>query len=238
MAQVEETGPGPLDGQPVLSFATPDELAAWLDAYHESSPGFWLRIPKRGSTRRGVAYAEALEVALCYGWIDAQMRSFDDASWLQRFTQRKARSPWSRINREKAEALIAAGRMRPAGAREVERARADGRWAAAYESQSRAVVPPDFQAALEGNPDAAAFFATLNSVNRYAILHRLEMARRPEIRARTVRTFIEMLEKGEKLYPWLGRRGANPRPGPGVPFPGDQRRAGRAAPRAAPGERG
>ncbi len=201
MMIVEETGPGPLDGQPVLRFATPDDFAAWLDAHHGSSQGIWLRIPRQGSALAGVAYGQALEVALCYGWIDAQKRSYDDASWLQRFTPRKPRSPWSRINREKAEALIAAGHMRAAGATEVERARADGRWAAAYESQSRAVVPPDVQSALDGQPEAAAFFATLNAANRYAILHRLEMARKPETRARKVRTFIEMLVKGEKLHP-------------------------------------
>ncbi len=188
-------------GEAVLAFASAGAVAEWLDRNHASSTGIWLKIAKKGAAEPSVSYAEALEAALCFGWIDAQKRPRDDTSWLQRFTPRKPRSVWSRVNRERAEALILAGRMRTAGLSEVERARADGRWDAAYDSQSRATVPPDLQAALDASPAAAAFFATLNSVNRYAILHRLQTAKKPETRARRLRTFVAMLEHGEKIHP-------------------------------------
>lgn len=189
------------DGEPVLTFENQRALEAWLDRHHEDSPGIWLRIGKKGAVEPSVTYPQALEAALCYGWIDAQKRAGDAVSWLQRFTPRKPRSVWSRVNREKAVALIAARRMRPAGLHEVERARADGRWDAAYDSQSRATVPPDLQAALDGSPRAAAFFAGLSSLNRYAILHRLQMARKPETRERRLRSFVAMLERGETIHP-------------------------------------
>ncbi len=188
-------------GEAAFEFASAGAFATWLDGNHTSAPGIWLKIARKGSARPSVSYAEALEAALCFGWIDAQKRPGDDAFWLQRFTPRKPRSVWSRINREKAEALIAAGHMRPAGLREVERARADGRWEAAYESQSRATVPPDLQAALEGSPRAAAAFAGLNALNRYAILYRLQSAKKPETRERRLRSFVAMLERGEKIHP-------------------------------------
>ncbi len=187
--------------EPTLAFASPDEFRQWLERHHADSAGIWLRIARKDSAAPSVTYAQALETALCYGWIDGQKRAGDELHWLQRFTPRKPRSGWSRINREKAEALIAGGRMQPPGLAEVERARADGRWQAAYDSQSRAEVPPDLQAALEASPAAAAFFATLNAVNRYAILYRLQSARKPETRARRLRGFIDMLERGEKLHP-------------------------------------
>jgi uncharacterized protein YdeI (YjbR/CyaY-like superfamily) len=191
----------PRDEEATLTFGSGAELVEWLERNHASSPGIWMRIARKDSGQCSVSYAEALEAAICYGWIDGQKRPSDSGWWLQRFTPRKPRSVWSRINRERAETLIAAGRMQPAGLKEVERARADGRWDGAYDSQARAGVPPDLQAALEASPAAAAFFGTLNAVNRYAILHRLQRAKKPETRARRLRTFLEMLERGEKIYP-------------------------------------
>ncbi len=188
-------------GDAILTFASASAFADWLEQNHANSAGIWLKIAKKGETEPSLSYAEALETALCYGWIDAQKRSADAAHWLQRFTPRRPRSVWSRINREKAEALIAAGRMRPAGLREVERARSDGRWHAAYESQSRATVPPDLQAALDASPAAAAFFSGLSSLNRYAILFRLQTAKKPQTRERRLRQFVAMLERGETLHP-------------------------------------
>jgi len=156
---------------------------------------------KKDSGIASVTHAEALEVALCYGWIDGQRKSEDERHFLQRFTPRTARSTWSKINRDKALKLIEEGRMQPAGLAEVERARADGRWEAAYDAQSVATVPPDLQAALDANPKAAAFFAKLDSRNRYAVLFRTQGAKKPETRARRIGQFVEMLAKGEKIYP-------------------------------------
>ena len=156
---------------------------------------------KKDSGIASVTHAEALEVALCYGWIDGQRKSEDERRFLQRFTPRTARSTWSKINRDKALKLIEEGRMQPAGLAEVERARADGRWEAAYDAQSVATVPPDLRAALDANPKAAAFFAKLDSRNRYAVLFRTQGAKKPETRARRIGQFVEMLAKGEKLYP-------------------------------------
>jgi uncharacterized protein YdeI (YjbR/CyaY-like superfamily) len=186
---------------PVALFADQHEWLVWLDANHASSPGLWLRLAKKASGIPSVTYAEALEVALCYGWIDGQKKSYDESSWLQKFTPRGARSIWSKINREKAQALIASGQMKPAGLKAIERAKQDGRWDAAYDSSSTASVPSDFQAALESNPKANAFFATLNSTNRYAILFRIQTAKKAETRARRIQEFIAMLERHEKLYP-------------------------------------
>ncbi len=201
MARPGTTDADRLDDEPVLEFSTQAELADWLERHRDGVSGLWLRIAKAGSDARSVSYAEALETALCFGWIDARKRAGEDGFWLQRLTPRRPRSLWSRVNREKAEALIATGRMRPAGLREVERARADGRWEAAYAPQSRAAVPPDLQAALDASPAAAQFFAGLNSVNRYAILYRLQAAKKPETRARRLRTFLAMLERGETIHP-------------------------------------
>ena len=149
---------------------------------------------------KSVSYAEALEVALCFGWIDSQKRGFDEECFLQRFTPRRPRGRWSRINREKAEALIEPGRMRPAGLAEVEAAKADGRWDAAYEGQRTAEVPADLQRELDARPAAREFFATLDSANRYAIVYRLGEAKKPETRERRLRKFVEMLERGEKIH--------------------------------------
>lgn len=188
-------------GQPELQFEARERWAAWLEAHHETSPGVWLRIAKKGSEQTTVSHAEALAVALCYGWIDGQKRGLDDTAWLQKFTPRGPRSVWSKINRRKAEALIESGEMRPSGAREVERAKADGRWAAAYDSASTAAVPDDLQAELDTHPEAGAFFATLDSANRYAIIWRLQTARKAETRARRLRQFVDMLARHEKLHP-------------------------------------
>lgn len=186
---------------PVLLFKRPEDWAAWLDEHHESSSGIWMRLAKKASALESVTYAEALEEALRYGWIDGQKKAYDEESWLQKFTRRGKKSIWSRINREKAEELIRQGRMQPPGLAEVERARADGRWDGAYDSQKSAAVPEDFQAELDRNPRAKAFFATLESYNRYAILFRIQTAKKAETRARHIQRFIEMLERHEKVHP-------------------------------------
>jgi uncharacterized protein YdeI (YjbR/CyaY-like superfamily) len=185
---------------PVQSFASAAEWESWLGEQHAELPGVWLKIAKKGSGVPSVTFAEALDAALCYGWIDGQARSVDDTWYLQKFTPRRARSTWSKRNREKVAALIEAGRMQPAGLREIERAKADGRWEAAYDAPSTASVPDDLQRELDANPGAAEFFATLNSQNRYAILHRIQTAKKPETRERRIKQFVEMLARGEKLY--------------------------------------
>jgi uncharacterized protein YdeI (YjbR/CyaY-like superfamily) len=185
---------------PTLLFATPAELEAWLERNHAESPGIWLKIAKKGVAETSVTYAEALELALCFGWIDSQKRGFDERHFLQRFTPRRPRGRWSKINREKAEALLAAGSVRPTGLAEIEAAKADGRWEAAYEGARLAKVPPDLQRELDANPAAAAFFAGLDGANRYAILYRLDEAKKPETRERRLRKFIAMLERGEKIH--------------------------------------
>ena len=161
----------------------------------------WLRIARTSSAIASVSYAEALEVALCYGWIDGQRKSCDAGTYLQKFTSRGPRSIWSKINREKAETLIRSGRMKPAGLQAVQRARENGRWSAAYDSPSQARVPADLQAALDTHPKAKAFFATLNSQNRYAILHRIQTAKKADTRARRIERFVRMLEQHETLHP-------------------------------------
>jgi uncharacterized protein YdeI (YjbR/CyaY-like superfamily) len=186
---------------PVESFATQEEWERWLEAEHATAKGVWVRMAKKASGIESVSHGEALEGALCYGWIDGQRKALDERFFLQKFTPRGPRSSWSRLNRERAEQLIAARRMRPAGLAEVERARSDGRWAAAYEPQSTATVPADLQRALDASPRAREFFETLDSRNRYAILYRLQDAKKPETRARRLADFLAMLEAGEKLYP-------------------------------------
>jgi uncharacterized protein YdeI (YjbR/CyaY-like superfamily) len=185
---------------PIVLFAGQPELEAWLEENHASSPGLWLKIAKKGAPEPSVTYAEAVEVSLCFGWIDSQKRGLDETHFLQRFTPRRPRGRWSRINREKAEALIEAGRMRETGLAEVEAARADGRWEAAYEGQRTARVPDDLQRALDSSPAAAEFFASLDGANRYAVIYRLEEAKKPETRERRMRKFIAMLERGEKIH--------------------------------------
>lgn len=185
---------------PTLLFADQAGMEAWLEESGGSSDGAWLKIAKKGAREPSVTYEEAVELALCFGWIDSQVRRFDDQHYIQRFTPRRPRGRWSRINREKAEALIEAGKMRPAGLAEVEAAKADGRWEAAYEGQRTAKVPPDLQRELDANPAAAEFFASLDSANRYAIVYRLDDAKNPETRKRRLEKFIAMLERGEKLH--------------------------------------
>lgn len=169
--------------------------------HHDTSSGVWLKIAKRDRAISSVSYADALDVALSYGWIDGQKNKLDDDYWLQRFGPRKSRSRWSKINRAKALGLIENGQMKPAGLREVERAKADGRWEAAYDSQSTAAVPSDLQAALDRNAKARRFFATLDSANRYAILYRIHDAKRPETRARRIEQYVAMLSERKKIHP-------------------------------------
>jgi uncharacterized protein YdeI (YjbR/CyaY-like superfamily) len=188
-------------GLPVIPFADAHAWELWLDEHHESAPGVWLKLARKDAQIASITYAQAVELALCFGWIDGQKGAYDERWWLQRFTPRGTRSRWSRINREKAHELEHAGRLRPAGLREVQRARADGRWEAAYESQSRATIPDDLRLELDRDPAARAFFESLESHNRYAILYRLQDAKRPETRARRLQQFMEMLRAGEKLHP-------------------------------------
>ncbi len=193
---------GSVEERLILPFGSAELWAAWLAAHHDDTPdGLWLKIAKKGTGIATVTYAEALDEALCHGWIDGQKGSFDEVWFLQRFTPRRARSRWSRINTEKVQALIAQGRMQPAGLREIEAAKADGRWARAYEGQATIQVPEDLQAAFDANPGAAEFFATLNSQNRYAVLYRIQEAKRPQTRADRIAKFAAMLARGEKLHP-------------------------------------
>jgi uncharacterized protein YdeI (YjbR/CyaY-like superfamily) len=184
----------------VVAFDSNASWEAWLEEHHATADGIWVKIAKKGTGIPTVAYPEVLDTALCFGWIDGQRKALDDQYFLQRFTPRRARSRWSQINRDKVEALTKAGRMRPAGIAEVERAKADGRWDAAYAGVRTMEVPADLQRELDARPQAAAFFATLNSQNRYAILYRLHDAKRPETRARRLEKFVAMLEAGETLY--------------------------------------
>jgi uncharacterized protein YdeI (YjbR/CyaY-like superfamily) len=186
---------------PTLPFVTKNKWAEWLARQHDQSAGVWLKLAKKDSGIASVTYDEALEAALCYGWIDGQKKGFDDKYWLQKFTPRGPKSIWSKINTVKAEKLIASGEMKPAGLKAIELAKQDGRWEAAYESQKNISVPEDFESELNQNKKAKAFFATLNSVNRYAILFRIQTAKKAEARVRRIQQFVEMLERGEKLYP-------------------------------------
>ena len=186
---------------PTLAFADQSQWESWLGEHHTDSPGVWLKIAKKATDAPSVSYAEALESALCYGWIDGQKAAHDDEYWLQKFTPRRARSVWSRVNRDKATALIAEGRMRAAGQRQVDQAKADGRWEAAYDSQRAIAVPLDLQSALDAEPAAQKFFSTLDSHNRYAILYRVQTAKRAETRAARIQKFVAMLARGEKIYP-------------------------------------
>jgi uncharacterized protein YdeI (YjbR/CyaY-like superfamily) len=188
------------DKLPVVQFTDAAVWERWLEQHAEDSDGVWLKIAKKATGLPTVTHAEALEAALCFGWIDGQRAGHDERFFLQRFTPRKARSKWSQINREKAQELIEQGRMRSPGMRQVQAAQADGRWEAAYEPQSRASVPEDLQRALDRNPQARAFFETLRGQNRYAVIYRVQDAKRPETRARRIATFVEMLGEGKTLY--------------------------------------
>jgi uncharacterized protein YdeI (YjbR/CyaY-like superfamily) len=188
------------DQLPIRGFASAKALRSWLAKQHAKSPGIWLKIPKRGSGEAGPTYAEALDEALCFGWIDSQKATFDDSFFLQRFTPRGPKSKWSKINRDKIAVLIEAGRMQPAGLAAVEAAKQDGRWDAAYDSYRTAKVPPDLQLALDADPAAKAFFAQLSAQNRFAILYRVQEAKRPDTRARRIEKFVAMCARGETIW--------------------------------------
>jgi uncharacterized protein YdeI (YjbR/CyaY-like superfamily) len=186
---------------PILAFARPRDWEAWLAEHHEASAGIWLKLAKKASGTPSVTYAEAIDGALCHGWIDGQRRSHDEGSFLLRMVPRRPDSVWSKINRERAEWLRAHERMQPAGEEAIRRARASGRWEGAYDSPSKSKVPADLEAALAARPKARAFFATLNAQNRYSILFRVQTAKKPETRARRITEFVKMMAAGKKLYP-------------------------------------
>jgi len=193
--------PATTTNEPVLTCETIAAWSTWLAKNHLASTSIWLRLAKKTANTPSVSYAEAIEVALCYGWIDGQKKADNEHFWLQRFTPRTAKSIWSKINRDKATTLIASGQMKAAGMKEIERAKNDGRWDAAYDSARTSVIPDDFQALLDRNPKAKVFFASLNSQNRYAILFRIQTAKKLETRESRIRKFVEMLGNHEKLYP-------------------------------------
>jgi uncharacterized protein YdeI (YjbR/CyaY-like superfamily) len=190
-----------MDDSEGIHFPSARQWEAWLEENHAESAGVWVKIAKQGTGIDSVRYPEVLETALCFGWIDARREALDEQYFLQRFTPRRSRSKWSRKNRDTVERLAAEGKIRPAGLAEMERAQADGRWEAAYESQKDIEMPDDLRRELDARPQAKAFFAELNSQNRYAILYRLLDAKKPETRARRLAKFVEMLEAGEKIYP-------------------------------------
>jgi len=191
----------PATDLPIMPFASDKLWEKWLKANHASSRGVWLKIAKSASGVDTVTYAQALETALCYGWIDGQKDAFDARSWLQRFTPRKPGGRWSKINRQKAERLIDEGRMKPAGMKLIEEARASGAWDTAYDSQRAAAVPDDLVRGLNAKPAAREFFESLDSANRYAILYRIHEARSAETRARRIEKFIGMLQARKKVHP-------------------------------------
>ena len=185
----------------IVAFDSADAFEAWLADRHATSAGIWLKLRKKGAGVVALDYSQALDVALCYGWIDGQKRTFDDQHCLQRFTPRRPASRWSTINRDRVGVLIEQGRMRPAGLAEVERAKAGGRWQAAYDGVRASTVPDDLAAALAADPAAAQFFEALDRQNRFAILYRIQDAKKPETRARRIETFVAMLAEGKKLHP-------------------------------------
>ena len=197
MTSPEGQKPDELDRVDVTSAA---EWGAWLEAHHDSAPGVWLRLFRKGASDATLTYGEAVEVALCFGWIDGQVKKLDDVSRVQRFTPRRKRSNWSKVNVERAERLVADGRMRPAGLREIEAARKDGRWQQAYDPPSTATVPDDFLRELREHPQAATFYETLNKANRFPIAYRLQTARTPATRARRIEAIIAQFERGERFH--------------------------------------
>jgi uncharacterized protein YdeI (YjbR/CyaY-like superfamily) len=191
---------------PTKHFRSAGEWERWLETNHDRSRGLWVKLSRRGAGATSLAYAQALEVAILFGWIDGQKRALDAAFWLQMFTPRRPRSRWSETNRATAVRLTEEGRMRPAGLAAIERAKADGRWAAAYASQRRASVPPDLRRALASNAAALRSFETLDGHNRYAILYRIHDAKTPETRAKRIATYVQMLARGETLHPRKKKR--------------------------------
>ncbi len=188
------------DDYPVLTFETPDQWEAWLAKHHATVPGVWLKFYKKGSNKKSIVYAEALDVALCYGWIDSQAKSLDEEAYLQKFTPRRSKSIWSKRNTEHIQRLIDEGRMKPPGLAEVEKAKADGRWQAAYDPPKRIELPAEFTNELNKNKKAKAFYETLNKTNTYAIAWRLQTAKKPETKINRMKKIIEMLERGEKFH--------------------------------------
>jgi len=186
---------------PIMAFKSQSAWDIWLASHSGKSKGLWLKLAKKSSGIASVSHQEAVEAALCHGWIDGQGDAFDERYWLIRFTPRKPKSIWSQKNRAKALQLIEQGRMKPAGLREIEKAKKDGRWDSAYAPQSTAAIPDDLRAALAKNRKAGRFFETLDSRNRYAILHRVHTAKKAETRAQRVKTFVSMLSRGETIYP-------------------------------------
>ena len=190
----------PKDNLPIISFESPSEWAEWLAANHTQQSGIWLRIFKKGSGVTSITYAEALDEALWYGWIDGQANKYDEHSWLQRFTPRRKKSIWSKVNTQHVERLIKAGKMKAAGLQEVEAAEQDGRWQQAYDSQKNFTIPEDFLRELEKDSKAKSFFETLNKTNLYSIAFRLQTAKKPETREKRMKAILEMLSKGEKFH--------------------------------------
>ena len=200
MTKTAKTASSVRPEDPTRAFKDAKAWESWLAKNHKAADGIWMRLAKKASGIKSITYPEALEVALCYGWIDGLKRPESATTWLQRFTPRRKRSIWSEINRNKALGLIAGGRMMPAGLEEVERAKRDGRWEAAYASPKSATMPPDFQKELNRHPKAKAFFKTISRTNSYAIMWRIQTAKKPETRARRIATYIEMLEKGDTIH--------------------------------------
>lgn len=186
-------------GLPILTFRNGESFEKWLERQPADAAGAWLKLARKSAGSPGLTKAEAVDAALCHGWIDGQLDKYDESHWLVRFTPRKARSKWSELNKRRATELLAEGRMRESGIAQIEAAKSDGRWAAAYAPASAATVPADFQDALDGNPRAAQFFATLKGANRYAILYRIGSVKRPDTRARKIAEFVAMLERGETI---------------------------------------
>ena len=185
---------------PILAFATIEEWTSWLAKYHVVSTGIWMQLFKKKSSVATISYSEALDVALCYGWIDGQKKSYNIDSWIQKFTPRRAKSIWSKRNREHIDRLEKAGKMTAAGSAQVEAAKADGRWDRAYDSPRNMVVPEDFLKELAKHKKAAAFFNTLNKANTYSIVWRLQTAQKPETRDRRMKIILDMLKRGEKFH--------------------------------------
>ncbi|MFN3570607.1 MAG: YdeI/OmpD-associated family protein [Polaromonas sp.] len=195
-------------GEAVLQFRYQAEWAQWLAQHHAGKTSVWLRHAKKGAPIATVTNPQALEVALCFGWIDGQRNAESEHYYLQRWCPRGARSLWSQVNRDKALGYIESGHMQPAGLAEIERAKKDGRWDAAYAPASQAQIPPDLQAALDAHPGAADFFATVSAQNRYAVLFRIQTAKKPETRARRIEQFAQMLARGETVYPQAASKSA------------------------------
>lgn len=190
----------PTSDLPILPFPTPVAMAGWLEKHHATSPGIWIRFFKKDSGTPSVTRVEAIDVALCYGWIDSQLKSHDEQSWLHKFTPRKSRSMWSKRNIERVGILIKEKRMQPAGLKEVKAAKADGRWERAYDKPSDMKVPKDFLRALKQHKKAFAFFQSLTKANTYAIAWRLQTAKKPETRARRMEQLLGMMKEGKKLH--------------------------------------